>query len=228
MANFNHNYKIYKKYSIEEVFKLLEDNKIPDSIVFHPKDYKDSLKRAEIIKQLILRDGKRCVKCESIPEYFALAKDNGNRWHLDLYSERDNDHYMYTIDHIHPKSKGGVNSIDNYQLLCKPCNQKKGDTVEGEEIKSKLNTKSKYINKKLSSLSEQTKGILLKIKSHKLICIRNQKDFTVGNEYEIYDIDVKINKEFDSKYRLFLKNDNGIIVKTSFDNFITDFDAEKI
>ena len=161
MSKINHNYEIYKKYKIKDIFKELEDNKIPDEIIYHEKDYKDSLKRAGIIKELINRDGLKCVHCGKIPEYFALAKDKANRWHIDLYSEHENDHYMYTIDHIYPKSKGGKNDIENYQLLCKVCNEKKGDKIEGEEPKSKhkVKTNSKYINNKLLSLSQQIKGI---------------------------------------------------------------------
>jgi len=226
MSRFNHGYEIYKKYTIENIFKSLENNEIPDELIYHEKDYKDSLKRADIIKQLIDRDGLKCVHCNEKPEYFALAKDNANRWHIDLYSDFKNEHYMYTIDHIYPKSKGGKNSIENYQLLCKVCNENKGDKVEGEEPKHKVKSKSKYINNKLVSLSQQIKGILLKLKNHKLICIKCQKNFTLYNEYEIIDITVKIDREFNTKYLIYLRNDMGEIVKTSFDNFITKNDYE--
>lgn len=227
MSKINHNYEIYKKYKIKDIFKELEDNKIPDEIIYHEKDYKDSLKRAGIIKELINRDGLKCVHCGKIPEYFALAKDKANRWHIDLYSEHENDHYMYTIDHIYPKSKGGKNDIENYQLLCKVCNEKKGDNIEGEEPKKhKVKTNSKYINNKLLSLSQQIKGILLKLKNHKLVCIKPQKNFTVYNEYEIQDINVKVDSNFDTKFLIYLRNDFGEIVKTSFDNFITKNDYE--
>lgn len=32
-------------------------------------------------------------------------------------------------DHIHPRSKGGQNTVDNVQLLCRMCNLKKGNRV---------------------------------------------------------------------------------------------------
>lgn len=228
MPRYNHGYDIYKVYTIENIFETLKNNQIPDEIIYHEKDYKDSLKRATIIKDLINRDGLKCVYCGKKPEYFALAKDNANRWHIDLYSNQNSDHYMYTIDHIYPKSKGGKNSIENYQLLCKVCNEQKGDKIEGEEPKHKVKSNSKYINNKLISLSQQIKGILLKLKNHKLICIKEQKNFTVNNEYEIINISVKVDSEFNTRYLLLLTNDKGEIVKTSFENFITKNDHEKL
>ena len=47
------------------------------------------------------------------------------------------------MDHIIPKSKGGKDHIDNYQLMCEECNSKKGATLEEgiiinfEEFKNK-------------------------------------------------------------------------------------------
>jgi len=226
MLRNNHGYKMYKKYTIQEIFDLIKENKIPDELVYHVKDMTDSLKRGTILKSLIDRDGLKCQHCNKIPEYFALAKDNAGRWHLDLYSDNNSEPYMYTIDHIHPKSKGGKNELNNYQLLCKPCNETKGDKVDGEEPKPKIKTNSKYINKKLESLTQQIKGILLKLKNHKLVCINCQKNFTIDKEYNIIDIQVKIDKDFNTKYLIYLKDDNGKIVKTSFDNFITKIDYE--
>jgi CDP-glycerol glycerophosphotransferase (TagB/SpsB family) len=87
--NNNHGYKMYKTYTIQEIFDLLKENKIPDELVYHVKDMTDSLKRATIIKNLIDRDGLKCQYCNKIPEFFALAKDNAGRWHLDLYSFKE-------------------------------------------------------------------------------------------------------------------------------------------
>lgn len=223
MAKSNHGYEIYKKYTFDEVYESLKNNTIPDKIIYHDKDFKDSLKRINIIKELIDRDGAYCQNCKLEPKYFASGKDKSNRWHLDLYGEKDNEIHMLTIDHVHPKSKGGKNEISNYQLLCKICNEEKGDIMDGdEELKTKM--KSAYIHKKLTSLSQQIKGILLKLKGHKLICVKRQKGFSVGKEYSIIDIVAKVDLKFDSKYTIVLKDDYDKIVRTSFNNFVTKTD----
>ncbi|MFA5585634.1 MAG: HNH endonuclease [Saccharofermentanales bacterium] len=229
MCNINHNYIIYKKYSIEEIFENLNNNSLPDELLYHNKDRDDSLYRAKIIRELIKRDGLECKQCKKIPEYFALGKDKINRWHLDLYSDYKNDHYMYTIDHVYPKSKGGKNELSNYQLLCKKCNEIKGDKIDDnddikQEVKNHKNTK--YISKKTESLSQQIKGILLKLKNHTLICIKKQNNFTLYTEYKITDIKVKIDNDFNTKYIVYINGDNGKLTKTTFDNFMTKIDYE--
>jgi 5-methylcytosine-specific restriction endonuclease McrA len=224
MARRNHGYVIYKKYEIGDIFKELENNELPDKLIYGESDYKDSLRRVQIIKDLINRDGSKCMNCEAEPKYFALGKDKMGRWHMDLYGGEIDDDHMFTIDHVHPKSKGGTNTMENYQLLCKICNEDKSDSVNGEESSQKINVKRLYIDKKLTSLSEQLKGVLNKIKNKDIICIREHDGFTVGKQYEILDIRMKVYKRFESKYHFVTINDKGERVETVFDNFITKID----
>lgn len=226
MGRKNHGYEIYKKYEIKEIFEYLENNNtLPDNLIYGDNDLKDSIRRVQIIKNLLNRDGELCINCKSEPKYFALGKDKINRWHLDLYGgDMIDDDHMFTIDHIHPRSKGGENKLDNYQLLCKICNEDKSDSVNGEKSTKKINASRYYIDKKLTSLSEQIKGVFTKIKSKELICINKQEGFTIGNEYRVLDIKLKINKKFEIKYYLITINDDGLKVTIPFTNFITKID----
>jgi len=61
-------------------------------------DGKVSTKR---VKELIVLQSNRCVYC-------------------------DTELLTYHVDHIRPLAKGGTNTDDNIQLLCPPCNRKKG------------------------------------------------------------------------------------------------------
>lgn len=70
---------------------------------------------------------------EQTPEWLKL-KLNKHEAHRTFVFERD-DHKCLkcggedwlTVDHVIPKSWGGKNHPDNYQTLCYPCNQKKGN-----------------------------------------------------------------------------------------------------
>lgn len=52
------------------------------------------------------RDGFQCVYCESTSNL--------------------------EVDHVWPWSLGGADEMDNYQTLCRPCNTRKRDHIEGE------------------------------------------------------------------------------------------------
>lgn len=60
-------------------------------------------RRAELLRQVGLRDGFSCAKCGATTQL--------------------------TLDHIAPVSLGGRTELDNCQILCRACNQLKGDRI---------------------------------------------------------------------------------------------------
>lgn len=61
--------------------------------------------------------------CERQGHYIIAGRDRRGGVHIDLYTK---DFVLMTVDHIHAKSKGGSNELDNKQPMCEPCNSKKG------------------------------------------------------------------------------------------------------
>jgi len=129
-----HKYKILKTYTLEKIFSILEDdsqlvygkkNKNP---YFQDGEYLVKLRRALIFKTT----GIQCVceKCTMSDHHFALSIDGGGGLHLDLYAHDElGELNMITIDHVHPKSKGGKNHISNYQTMCKLHNEIKSNKI---------------------------------------------------------------------------------------------------
>lgn len=113
-----------KTISIEEVFEWIEKN--PRRIYWERGDYVINCKRAKVFH----KKGLVCVNCGVEGKFFALEKDRGGGIHLDLYGLIDEEEVLITIDHIVPKSKGGVNKIINFQTMCKLCNEMKADSDE--------------------------------------------------------------------------------------------------
>jgi 5-methylcytosine-specific restriction endonuclease McrA len=111
-----------KVFSIEEIFDWIKKN--PKNKYMEYETYKIKMDRIRIFR----KKGIICVKCGVKGEFFALEEDKGGGIHMDLYGIIDTDEVSITIDHIIPKSKGGVNKIINYQTMCKMCNEiKSGD-----------------------------------------------------------------------------------------------------
>ena len=83
--------------------------------------------------QLFNVKGVTCVGCGLVGSFFGLEKikgQQGNVYHFNLYGIREGVEVLMTKDHIIPKSKGGSNTLDNYQVMCFDCNIEKGDTYE--------------------------------------------------------------------------------------------------
>lgn len=72
--------------------------------------------------------GIKCVTpgCNRQGYYVIYGRDRGGSIHIDLYTK---DFVLMTVDHIHPKSKGGSNLLHNKQPMCERCNSKKGSLV---------------------------------------------------------------------------------------------------
>lgn len=97
--------------------------------VYKPKEVADDdgmpryksahAKTQGIIRELMKRDGELCVYCQ-------------RKTYLAMYDGEP----KATIDHFVPKSKGGINHIDNYVLACSTCNNKKKDLEPLEFMKS--------------------------------------------------------------------------------------------
>ncbi|MEW6614005.1 MAG: HNH endonuclease [Thermodesulfobacteriota bacterium] len=64
-----------------------------------------------------------CYRCRHCGEKGELFFDGNTLKVVDRY------HNSYEIDHIVPRSYGGLTEEDNLVLSCRECNRKKGDSV---------------------------------------------------------------------------------------------------
>lgn len=80
---------------------------------------------------LFKEKGIQCVNCGLNGIYFAKEKHKKDKsYHFNLYGvNEDGREIMITKDHIVPKSKGGENTLENYQTMCFDCNAKKADKI---------------------------------------------------------------------------------------------------
>lgn len=126
-----------KLYSIKDVHKLFEtwNEKYGKNMrVRHKKhiveEFDGHLVKTWSQRYELFPTNTTCVCCGLQAKYYKLQKQTHAKYfHFNLYGVKDGNEVLFTKDHITPKSKGGKNSLDNYQVMCATCNQKKGDKV---------------------------------------------------------------------------------------------------
>lgn len=122
------------KHTILEVQQALSQHifdRKTSRIVFDGDEIKANSQRY----QLFFTKGCKCVKCGIEGKFFAKERyPTSSRYHLNLYAiDKNGKEVLMTKDHIIPASKGGKNTLSNYQTLCIICNSAKGANIPEEE-----------------------------------------------------------------------------------------------
>lgn len=127
-------YIVKAKYKPEEVLPFMGENK-------QPKEFAGVMVSMDSHRyRNFVEHGCTCLKCGIVGSIMVLERSSSKKErrtksirnlngknHFNLYAvEKNGNKVMMTKDHIVPKSEGGKNHVDNYQVLCTKCNQKKG------------------------------------------------------------------------------------------------------
>jgi len=150
-----------KKISDEKIIK----NNIEGGLVdFHG----DLINMTSQRYQLFKLKGTVCCECGLHASFFAKERHfrkkdfdpNDIKFHFNLYGfdviDNQLKEILFTKDHIIPKSAGGKNNMDNYNVMCHPCNREKDNRTprevalekwRNEPIINRVKYCVKYINK---------------------------------------------------------------------------------
>ena len=124
-----------KLYKIEYILKLLKewDEELP----LPKRKYKRVFTELDGYRvktfsdryEMFLKKGIKCCICGKEINYVALEKSpsSKNYYFNFYYISPEGEEILFTKDHIKPKSKGGSNSLKNYQPMCHVCNEIKGN-----------------------------------------------------------------------------------------------------
>ena len=124
-------------YSINEVLTFIQNIPFQKKTNIPLKLFHNFLVRPVSLRySLFKQKGVICVKCGLEGIYFGLEATKIDImkevpiYHFNLYGIHNIFEVMLTKDHIYPKALGGTDDIDNLQVLCILCNEKKEILIE--------------------------------------------------------------------------------------------------
>ena len=144
-------------FSVEEVLPY-----VPSEVSFvkngisPKKKYAGEMVSMGVLKmRLFAQKGVVCARCGIEGKWFILERhpknSNKEKYHFNLYAEKDGHLTLMTKDHIFPRCFGGTTDFDNLQVMCADCNVKKSNIVPSRFAEKLENFK----NLKKTEQSEQ-------------------------------------------------------------------------
>lgn len=131
---FKHRYALVDLPTFLSAFREARKN---NEKYFYIQNYR--LKTESHRYNLFADKGTACAHCGIKANIFIIEgktadeHPHANLYHLTHDAEGNEIATLFTKDHILPRSLGGPDAQENYQTMCEPCNNAKGNTITPNE-----------------------------------------------------------------------------------------------
>lgn len=120
MGEHLHKKGLRKCYICKEIFELNKNNFFADNKRNRNIGYAYECKKCQIIRN------RKYSKAKRLKLRFQLLQQANFSCQ---YCGRKAPEIILEVDHKYPKSKGGLDKIENYSVACRDCNNGKGDFI---------------------------------------------------------------------------------------------------
>lgn len=122
------------KYAPDEIFPHINNSDSKIEFIVGEKNYQVKMNSN---RYHVFKENRFCVSCGVEGIYMILDMNPGDSSpHFNLYAEENGRLILMTKDHILAKSKGGTDTLDNFQTCCAICNNLKANyDLSYEDVK---------------------------------------------------------------------------------------------
>lgn len=123
------------RYAPDEIFPHITEDDVKKEFIVGEKTYQVKMNSN---RYHVFKNNRSCVSCGIEGVYMILDMNPGDSSpHFNLYAEEHGRLILMTKDHIMAKSKGGTDTLDNFQTCCAVCNNLKANyDLSYEDVKT--------------------------------------------------------------------------------------------